>query len=653
MPDSGTVLVGEGLLAEAIAECGEVYRAAAALLGDLQLDCSAMVVASDGWDARAYTAVRAVCRSRSIPWLPVRTELGRAVVGPLELPGLPGCHECAELRRRLARRHREGHDAVRRRHEATLADTPSSWLTGLAADLVAALVTEELSALGSPSGCVRTRQGLMFIDLDDLMVSTHRFLPDPLCRICGRLPDDTAALARIALGPRPKAAPDRYRVRSLAEELDHLVDLYVDAESGLVQALTTGTDGGLMVAGAPLGLRDDTMLESGYGRTRSYRNSQLIALLEALERYGGVEPGGKRTVVSAAFADICDHALDPRALGLHSPEHYQLPGFRFQPFEEDRPCRWVWGYSFARREPILVPEAIAYYRVHRKDAPPPFVYEISNGCALGSCLEEAILYGILEVAERDAFLMTWYARMAAPGIDLRSAGDRALPLLVDSIEAETGYEILAFDITLEQHVPCVWAMAVDASGEATGPRAVCAAGSHLDPERAAENAISELGPILTDLIRRYPQERDHGRRMVLDPSLVRSMHDHSVLYGDHAAFGRFDFLIRGQRVRRFSDLPSPTAFRNADLRDDLLELVGRYLDSGLDIVVVDQTTPEHRVGGFSCVKVVIPGTLPMTFGHTFRRVHGLPRLLHLPQQLGYRDGPLKLDDLNPHPHPFP
>ncbi|GAA3437954.1 hypothetical protein GCM10018954_075680 [Kutzneria kofuensis] len=51
--------------------------------------------------------------------------------------------------------------------------------------------------------------------------------------------------------------------------------------------------------------------------------------------------------------------------------------------------------------------------------------------------------------------------------------------------------------------------------------------------------------------------------------------------------------------------------------------------------------------------MIIPGTLPMTFGHEFRRVHGLPRLHRVPQALGYRDMPLRPEEINPYPHPFP
>jgi thiazole/oxazole-forming peptide maturase SagD family component len=95
-----------------------------------------------------------------------------------------------------------------------------------------------------------------------------------------------------------------------------------------------------------------------------------------------------------------------------------------EPAAEQQVCQWTWGYSFARQAPILVPQACASYgALHRTPQERPFVYEISNGCALGGCLEEAILYGILEVAERDAFLMTWYGRMPVPCLDLSSAAD--------------------------------------------------------------------------------------------------------------------------------------------------------------------------------------------------------------------------------------
>jgi ribosomal protein S12 methylthiotransferase accessory factor len=652
-----TALVGRGLIADAIARvlggAGRPHSVDRADLSAIPVDCQAVIISADGWDTSDYPGLREICLDRELPWLPVRAELGHVVIGPLEVANVPGCVRCAQLRRRRARRHPQGFAAVKASRAEPMRQRPSELLTSLAADLVASLVADEISRLGKDRLSARTRCAMLYVDLKTLQVTTHRFLPDPHCPQCGELPADDAALARIDLRPRPKPALDTYRVRAMADDFDTLLETYVDAESGVIRSVHRGSAGGLAIAAAPMGLRDGHV-ESGYGRTRSYRVSELTALLEALERYGGVRPGGKRTVVQASYREVAGAAVNPRTLGLHPADSYRLPGFPYQPFDEDVPCRWVWAYSFANEAPILVPEAYAYYGIERASSGrQPFVYETSNGCALGSCLEEAILHGILEVAERDAFLMTWYANMKVPRIDPRSARDRAIPTIVETIEAETGYHCMIFDTTLEQGIPCFWVMAVDPADDGERPKVVCGAGSHLDPERAVENALSELGPILANLISDYPEKRVQAREMATRPSLVRAMPDHSVLNGDPTVFHRFDFLADSVPVRSFAEVSRPGDCRNADLRDDLLAVIGRYRDCGLDVIVVDQTTPEHRAGGLACVKVIIPGMLPMTFGHQFRRTEGLPRLYEVARLLGYRERRLEPQDINPHPHPFP
>ncbi|HEV8555388.1 MAG TPA: TOMM precursor leader peptide-binding protein [Actinophytocola sp.] len=570
--------------------------------------------------------------------VPVRVELGTVVIGPVRLPGRPGCATCAELRRRRAREHDEAYQRVWDAHG------PSPSLTGLAVSTVAALVAEQAADVQA-GRTPRAHNALLRIDLGTLAVSTHPFLPDPLCPDCGDLPDDTAESARITPSSRPKPA-GTYRTRALAAEHDALLRAYVDGEVGLIRPLARWNDGGVVIAAAPMGLRTEDRVETGFGLGRDYRAAETAAVAEALERYGGIMPGGKRTTVIAPYAEIAGHAVDPRTFGLYPPDRYAVPGFAFIPFDECTPCRWVWGYSFARREPVLVPESYAYYHtrlVHPDE--PRFAYEVSNGCALGASIEEAIFHGILEIAERDAFLMTWYARLPAPRVSLADTRDPNIPLLAAAITEETGYRLLAFDITLEQRIPSVWLMAVDDTGDPLRPKVSCAAGAHLDPDRALAGALHELAPALTSLIRHYPQRAGHARALARDSTLVSEMDDHALLYANPEVFDRFDFLTAATETRPFGD----SAPRRTDLREDLEDLLHRYLDSGLDVIVVDQTTPEHRAADFACVKVIIPGTLPMTFGHHNRRTHDLPRLYEVPPGLGYP----RPDGINPYPHPFP
>lgn len=659
------IIAGHGLLADSIIESlaaiggldVTVRACGRALPGDLGEpgDLGALITASDGWDRRDADRIQAHCAARRRPWLPVRTELGRVVIGPLDDPAEAGCARCADLRRRVADRYSAARDALPGKYPR-LADQPSPWLTTAAARTVAALVTDEITALGFRPG--RTRRALLYVALDTLAVSTHPFLADPLCPACGTLPDDSKETARITLRARPVPGFRTYRILPLgAADASRLLATYVDKEIGLIQNVQRLASGGMAVAAAVMRTRYRDHAEVGWGRTSRYRRSELVAVLEALERYAGMTPGGRRTVVRARFAEVRGTAIDPRALGLYPGERYRQPGFAFEPFDPERPCSWVWGYSFGRQEPILVPQGYAYYSTHLADPDDPlFAFEISNGCALGSCLEEAILYGLLELAERDAFLMTWYARLPASRIDLRSARDCSIPLLAHAIEAETGYQVLVYDTTMEYGIPSVWAMAICPAGQRL-PALACAAGAHLDTEQAAARALSELGPILSDLIERYPDLASRGAAMADDPDLVVTMDDHSVLYASHEARTRLEFLATPGPSRSFAELALIHgligAYQNADLTADLTEMMTRLRGQGLDVIVVDQTTAEQRAGGFRCVKTIVPGLLPMTFGHQNRRTHGLPRLLEVPKLLGYRDRALSPGEINPHPHPFP
>lgn len=613
------------------------------------------------------------------PWLPIRVELNTAIVGPVVLAGRPGCVTCLRTR---ARRARADHEEIRsaaafQDRFATSRGRPTSYASAAVAEVLAG---ELDGVLAGGADAVRTRNAVIRVRLDDLTTSVHTFLPDPECPDCGGLPPDSAEAAIVTLQPRPKLDLDTYRVRDLHADEVQLGRRYVDPETGMIRPLQKSAFGIFPTTSAPMGLPGRTLeVESGFGRALDYRTAKVTAIAEAVERFGGMRPGGKRTVVRGSFAELADRALDPARLGLYPPERTRQPGFPYQPYHPQLELPWVWGYSFARQQPILVPESCVYYRLnhdhheqgeadrhddtcdggaedghrHGRDADRPFVYEISNGCALGGCLEEAILHGILELVERDAFLLTWYAQLPVRRLDVSGAEDRRLPMMVERLRRETGADVHLFDTTMEHRIPSVWAMAVQPGDDDLVAKALCAAGSAFDPEKAIANALLELAPLAQWRFGSYPEEAARAAELAADGNRVQSMHDHSLLYCQHRVFDRLGFLFAAGTVPVAEAFEGHFRPRHPDLSDDLRATVDRFLDAGSDVVVVDQTTPEHRAGGFACVKVIIPGMLPMTFGHVVRRVDGLPRLHQVPHLLGYTDRPLRPDQVNVHPHPFP
>jgi ribosomal protein S12 methylthiotransferase accessory factor len=512
----------------------------------------------------------------------------------------------------------------------------------------ARLVRDEVGMAFAGAVVARTDGAILRLSLLDGSVRRHRFLPDPWCPRCSDLPPDTRLGAALPRRPLIKAAPGEFRLHQLHS---WVADRYVDAETGLIASVDAGSRAGTPTAVAhlvPARVHSDS--QHGFGRAGDYRSARLTALAEALERSSGERPGGRRSTVRGSYEELADDAIDPRTLGTPPQELYRLPDYPFVPFAPDQRTNWVWGYSFGRSAPVLVPQSIAYYG-RRPETEPHWVFETSNGCAAGSCLEEAILYGLLEVAERDAFLMTWYARLAVPRVDLDSAADRRIPLIEEMLARRFGCEVMIFSTMLEQRVPTFLTFAVNRTAKARWAMAFGAA-AHLDPERAVRSALLEIATLLEAL----SAGRDFAavEPMLADPLLVREMDDHSALYAHPATLPRADFLDGDGPRLPLSAVTARAGWpRHADLADDLDELVGRWLAAGMDVIAVDTTSTEQAAGGFASAKVIVPGTLPMTFGHAFRRTEDLPRLLTVPRLLGYRDRDLRPEELNPHPHPFP
>lgn len=182
---------------------------------------------------------------------------------------------------------------------------------------------------------------------------------------------------------------------------------------------------------------------------------------------------------------------------------------------------------------------------------------------------------------------------------------------------------------------------------------ICAAGANPDPLRAVKSSLYELAGMMVRHDKILEENRQKYEEMLKDPFAVRNMADHGLLYGLPEAEERLNFLLHDNRpLRSFAEeFKQPP--ENTDLKDDLQAVLDRFRQLDLEVIVVDQTTPITKRNGLFCVKVLIPGMLPMTFGHHLTRVRGLERVLQLPMKLGFTKQPLSYEQLNPYPHPFP
>ena len=499
------------------------------------------------------------------------------------------------------------------------------------------------------------------IDLNTLAVRTVELLPEPLCPGCARArwsadgtaPDATAP-APPQLRPRPKQAADAYRSQGPLDfglPAEALVNEVCGALGpiayNLLDSPTTAPVTGSGIHRAYTGLMDLTWS----GQADSFGLSRELAFLEGLERWSG---SSRRSGLAAPFLDslanLGDAALDPRDCGDYAPETYAYDPL-LEPFDPDRKIPWVRGYSLRDHRTVLVPERLVYYG--SGTFADNFVFECSNGCASGGSLEEAVLFALLELIERDAFLLGWYAGADLTEIDLDSLADPQMRTMVDRAGLQ-GYDVHVFDNRIDLAVPVATAVAARRDG---GPGTLAfAAAASLQPRAAIHGAMSEILTYLPVIPGQVRARRDELVPMTEDFHLVRTLPDHSGVFGlpEMAVHARryLEPVRRRPAAEVYADWEGRRP-RNLDLLDDIRFCRDELVRAGHDVVIVDQTSAEQLRLGLRTVCAIVPGLLPIDFGWARQRALRMPRTFSALHRAGLRDRELGPDDLHRVPHPFP
>ncbi|MFC1419006.1 TOMM precursor leader peptide-binding protein [Streptacidiphilus cavernicola] len=587
--------------------------------------------------------------------LPIRLDGALTVLGPVLRPGGRACLCCAEYQRLAT----AGGRVPWRSPGLALAGVPSPALAEAVGALAAELLRTGPAEGASVPGTEEDGADVRIVHNGRATWSSHRVRPVGGCEVCRPLPPDSAAAAAVPAVPRPMPDPAVLRGANSRTDLTGMRAVLHDERFGPVRRLRRAEHSvfGLTSAQVTDGrLADD----GGYGRSTDFDSSERVALFEAVERLAGMRPMGRRTVLRAAFASLGpERAVDPERLGLPDPAYHGHPASRSVPYTPQLELDWVHGWSLTHRRPVAVPEHVAYWDVPTGPGPdrPRVVYESSNGCGVGNSPQEAALYGLFEVAERDAFLMAWYAATPLRRIALPD-DDAEVAQLIDRTEL-LGYQLTLLDATNDLGVPAVIALCRYRGDNPAAPLAFLAAGAHHDPRAAIRSAVTEVvtnvhEPADRALTPGRPRAAERLRPMLTAPELVVSLDDHVGLGTLPEARPWLDALVGAGPALDWRDAwpgaPQPVA----DLTALLTSTVRRLSGEGLEVIAVSQDEPGVRDRlGLHCVKVIVPGSLPMTFGHVNHRTRGLPRLLEVPYRLGRAERPLLYHELAIHPHPFP
>jgi putative methanogenesis marker protein 1 len=311
---------------------------------------------------------------------------------------------------------------------------------------------------------------------------------------------------------------------------------------------------------------------NGKGLTKA--QAKVSAIMEGLERYSAEVRGDR--IERALLEDMMAsrNALDPRTLILP-------PRTAFHVLHQS--IGWVKGTELNEGEEIMVP-ASAVFHPYASRLDMPLFRTSTNGLASGNTIEEAVLHGLCEAIERDAWSISEARRRVKGSV---YASDSTKVARTISKFTQKGIEVHLKDITSDVGVP-VFAAAADDVPMKDPALLTLGIGSHLNPSVTALKALVEVAQSRLTQI--------HGAR------------EDTVKAEANRKFG----YERMKRLNRmwFSDgegraLEDYESFDSTDFLDDIHLTLERLRDRGRrQVIAVDLTRKEL---GIPVVRVIVPG----------------------------------------------
>lgn len=314
----------------------------------------------------------------------------------------------------------------------------------------------------------------------------------------------------------------------------------------------------------------------GKGITRDH--AKASAMMEGFERYSAERHEGDETTIASLdeISNIGD-CINPETLNL--PKDFKKENLNSMKLE------WSLAKDIVSDKNYYVPTNAIYHPYINNNSESLFKSN-TNGLASGNILEEAILHGIFEVIERDAWSIFELTHKNYAQIDLDSIKSDIINETIDKFESE-GIKIKLMDFTADINVPTIAASADDTVTKDAGLLTL-GMGTHLDPEVAILRALTEVAQSRATQI--------NGAR----EDTVRADFAREAGYERMKRINKYYFRDEEEKIALSSIENKATTSITKDLEIVKDELMTNDIDK---ILYYDLTRPELDV---SVVRVIIP-----------------------------------------------
>ena len=315
----------------------------------------------------------------------------------------------------------------------------------------------------------------------------------------------------------------------------------------------------------------------GKGITKDH--AKASAMMEGFERYSAEKQDSDETIIATAD-EIAEKGNPVELKSLNLPQQYEKEDVNALQLE------WSLTHDLISGKDYYVPSHAVFHPYTPESNIRSLFKSNTNGLASGNILEEAILHGIFEVIERDAWSIFELTHKNYSQINLDSIESELINDTIDKFESE-GIKIKLMDFTADVKIPTIAASADDTITRDAGLLTL-GMGTHLDPEVAILRALTEVAQSRATQI--------NGAR----EDTVRADFAREAGYERMKRINRFYFKQEETQI----DLGDIENKSTTSINEDMEIVKNELVDNGISkILYTDLTRPELDV---SVVRVIIP-----------------------------------------------
>lgn len=354
----------------------------------------------------------------------------------------------------------------------------------------------------------------------------------------------------------------------------------------------------------------------------SLRQSLLKCLGESMERYCLYNYKEKRICYSS-FNDLKTGTLDP---------FYYIPqeSIRLEKFG------WVLGYTLNREIRTFIPAQLVYsnYRYISKEK--ILSTPISTGAAGGFDKESAILRGIYEVVERDAFMTMYLNKISVPQINTDTIRNKVIRSVIESCQRYR-LELYLFDITNDVKIPTCMTILIDRSG--VGPAITVGAKANFNLDTAILGSLGEALMVRGSIRKEYFNKKFDT--YYIKPYSINTITKRGLYWSSLDMIPKLNFLLAEKPKKSFRK-----TYINLSLSEQLVLVQQKLQEKELNIYYIDVTNDILKKINYHVYKVIIPKLQPLYLDERYKQLH-TDRLKEVSDY--FRN---KKYSINPIPHPF-